>query len=418
MVSPIHSATNGTAAGRRASLRVEILRTEAALQALVPEWRSLLERAPEATLAQTPVWNMAWLRHYGAERTLTALAFRSAEGELVGLAPLVKRVVYEHGALPIRRLSLFCADEDEHDEVMSDYVGMLAARGHEDEVAEAFVAELEAIDRISGVDLGWDEFVYGENRRDEPTMRAVARALEARGLDAHMTEVGESRFIELPSTWDAYLKSLPGSSRYAVTRALRDLERAVGKDGYRLRIAPAEAPLAEGQKVLRELHGERWRERALFAQKRFDAFHADVMRAFAARQDATLELIWLEAAGRPIASLYNIVHDGRVYFYQAGRVLDPPGGVRPGIAIHALAIRHAIEAGYREYDFLKGSQQYKRQLAVTARPLVVCRAVAKTPRAFVVEGARRGITRLRAEASRLRERYFARARAGTKSTQD
>ena len=47
-----------------------------------------------------------------------------------------------------------------------------------------------------------------------------------------------------------------------------------------------------------------------------------------------------------------------------------PKKVRAGLVIHACAIRHAIEAGYSNYDFLAGTTRYKMQLANEVRPIM------------------------------------------------
>jgi CelD/BcsL family acetyltransferase involved in cellulose biosynthesis len=111
------------------------------------------------------------------------------------------------------------------------------------------------------------------------------------------------------------------------------------------------------------------------------------MRAFLDRN--ALELRWLSVRGEPVAALYNLTWNDKVYFYQSGRKLDVPSGVRPGIVIHLRAIRRAIEAGRREYDFLGGASQYKRKLATATRPLVSVRAV----RSPVLELARSAVER-------------------------
>ena len=74
--------------------------------------------------------------------------------------------------------------------------------------------------------------------------------------------------------------------------------------------------------------------------------------------------------------------------------------MKPGVAIHALAVERAIVAQYREYDFLNGASRYKRELSLASRPLVTLRAVAPTVRARSVEAAREvaeaAATRIRA----------------------
>ena len=104
--------------------------------------------------------------------------------------------------------------------------------------------------------------------------------------------------------------------------------------------------------------------------------------------------------GEPIAALYSIVWANKVHFYQSGRKLEVPKGVRPGVTAHALAIRRAIEAKRREYDFLGGLSQYKLQLSLAQRPLVRIRAF----RPSIREQARRTAERAMALVRKLRER--------------
>jgi CelD/BcsL family acetyltransferase involved in cellulose biosynthesis len=108
-----------------------------------------------------------------------------------------------------------------------------------------------------------------------------------------------------------------------------------------------------------------------------------------------LELLWLTVRGEPVAAFYNVVWQGKVYFYQSGRKLDVPESVRPGIVLHARAIRRAIERGRREYDFLAGSSQYKRKLATGIHPLVLVRAVRAPLREALRRAADRGFDHVR-----------------------
>jgi CelD/BcsL family acetyltransferase involved in cellulose biosynthesis len=151
------------------------------------------------------------------------------------------------------------------------------------------------------------------------------------------------------------------------------------------------------------LHGERWAaagKTGALSAARFAAFHNAVLPELL--RAGALKLLWLTVRGQPVAAVHNIVWDRKVLFYQSGRQPDVPRGVRPGIVLHAHAIRAAIAAGHREYDFLGGESQYKSQLASASRPLVQVRAV----RPSLIEQARRlidaGIARTRSPRALLR----------------
>ncbi len=145
--------------------------------------------------------------------------------------------------------------------------------------------------------------------------------------------------------------------------------RSWANEESQLHVVHSTAELEEGKRILSALHQGRWgEETGKFGSPRFAAFHAAVMPALL--QEGALELLWLSVRGEPVAAVYNIVWNQKVYFYQSGRKVDVPSGVRPGIVLHAQAIRRAIEAGRREYDFLGGGEHYKGQMALASRPLV------------------------------------------------
>ncbi len=372
----------------------------ARLEELVGPWRALLHRSSNAEPVLAPVWARAWWRQFGASdrRQLCAVTVDD-DGRLIGLALLSRRTILHRRMIPVRRLELLMTGESEEDEICSDYVGVLAEKGREPEVARILARLLS-----EGALGGWDELLMVRMSAQDPLVPALQQALEAAGTATTLGECGGCPYITLPASWEAYLKALDSSRRYVVTRSLRELEKWVGKGGFELRRAATKDELAQATEILYRLHGERWERRrrsGVFGSNRFTAFHEEVMAELLGGCDGTLDLLTLTAGGQPICSIYNIVYADKVYFYQSGRLLDVPKAVKPGIAAHALAIQRAIQLGYREYDFLNGVSQYKSQLALATRPLVALRAVLPRWRPRLVslacttlEGAAAGLRRL------------------------
>jgi CelD/BcsL family acetyltransferase involved in cellulose biosynthesis len=370
-------------------LRARIVRNLVELEALVPAWRALLPRAAHAEPVLLPLWLLAWWRVFGdAEgRALRALAVEEGP-DLVGLVPLARRLAAHRRTIPIRRVELLASGEDEADEIGSDYIGALVAEGRAAEVARVTARAL----RDGELGSDWDELRMPAMNGEDPFVTALAASLRAEGCSVSVDPYGQCPHVPLPSSWEAYLRALGSSRRYIVVRSLRELDAWAGSGGWERRVARTPDDLAEGMAILRSLHAERWTaagRAGVFASRRFTRFHEDVMpRLLAGEDGASLELSWLSVRGQPIAAAYSIVYRDKVYFYQSGRRLDVPKGVRPGIALHALALRASIEAGRREYDFLAGTSRYKRDLALALRPLVILRAVAPGLRARAVEAAR------------------------------
>jgi CelD/BcsL family acetyltransferase involved in cellulose biosynthesis len=352
------------------TLRLSIVTEPGALEACRDDWRALLERSSAPSPSLAPEWLSAWWRVFGAQegRQLRVGLFHRGE-RLVGLAPLLFRRHRYRFALPFRRLELIGSGENESDEICSDYLGVLAEATSERDVCRGLAAAL-----ASGQFGSWDELVMPamDGRRELPGL--LRRELLDAGFYTDCRDTNACPFIPLPKSWEAYLALLPSTGRYRIKRSLRDFEKwAAGTE--RIERVERREDLERGAAILRTLHEERWRgegRAGVFASSRFARFHAEVMPEL--WENGSLELSWLTVREQPVAALYNIVQAGTVYFYQSGRRLELPKGIRPGIVLHAHAIRAAIEAGHREYDFLAGVSRYKMELALATRPLVTLRA--------------------------------------------
>jgi CelD/BcsL family acetyltransferase involved in cellulose biosynthesis len=356
------------------------------LSTLAGEWSALMQRAAAPQPVLTPTWLLAWWRAFGRldGRRLAALTLRDADSDrLVGLVPMLERRARHARALPLRRLELLASGEDEADEICSDYLGALFERDRLSELARATTEALVA--RASE----WDELVMPGMEDGSPTVDALEAAFRSAGMAVNRSVTGECPFTTLPASWEAWLESLDGQRRYFVRRTLRDFEKWAGPGGGELHRASTPDELIDGRAVLARLHGERWSEGGVFRSEVFSRFHREVMERFRAGDGADLDLLWLTVRGEPVAALYNIVYGNKVYFYQSGRKIDVPKGVRPGIVIHLYAMQRAIAAGIREYDFLNGATPYKRQLASGTRALITLRAVSPSLRGRSVEAARK-----------------------------
>jgi len=367
-----------------------VLRSWAELLAHEPAWWELLERSDQNEVTLTPFWLGAWWQVFGNDgRRLKALLVYE-RGRLLGLAPLLSRRHWYRPGLPFRRLELVGSGEAEEDEICSEYLGVVAERGREAEV----VSELAGA--LATGQLGpWDEAVFPALRGGNRAPAALIEALEHVGIPTSMTVTSECPYIQLPSSWDDYLRLLSSPARHFVKRSLASFEEWAGADAE-FHFAQNPADLEQGSRVLRDLHSERWAaagQDGVFSSARFRAFHEQVMRALLAR--GALDLSWLVVRGEPIAALYNFMWNRRVYLYQAGRKLDLPTTVRPGIVMHLHSIRRAIDAGHLEYDFLGGASQYKLKLATAKRPLLAVRSVHSPALERARETAERGIDLVR-----------------------
>jgi len=380
------------------------------LRAMAADWKALLERSSNNELSVHPDWMLPWWETFGdsGKRSLRAIAFHS-DGTLVGLAPLLARPHVYAPRIPFRRLEALASGEDEADESCSDYLGLIAARGLEAPVVAAFANAL-----ASGAAGQWDELVLPSMNGESPLPALLRDELQRGGLLVSLEERDTSPYAALPGTWDEYLGLLKQSKRGQLRKSLRAMEKWAREPPVIERVRSLDQ-LEKGKEILLALHRERWAAggpggvgEGVFTSARYRAFQDRLMPRMLAL--GALDLGWMSVRGQPVTAFYNFRYDGRVLHYQAGRKLDIPEDVRPGVTMHALLIKDAIESGMREYDFLAGASQYKMALATATRPLVTLRAA----RPSFVESARRTSEQARASARRLRD-YAKNAHAARRS---
>jgi CelD/BcsL family acetyltransferase involved in cellulose biosynthesis len=378
-------------------LETQLIRDTAELQALAPEWAALLPRSASDEPMLSPGWLLAWWRIFGEPegRELRTVAFRDG-ARLVGLAPLAVRRRTRLPWTGMLCLELLGTGEEADDGVCSEYVGIVAERGAEEAVTQAFAALLADSDALGP----WHHLVLDGMNGDTALPLLLAEELRARRLHVAAELDNGAAYIALPATWDAYLASLPGSRRSLVKRAVSQLERWAG-GALRHHRATLPGEVEEGRRILIELHQERWTAAGrpgAFGHGRFRAFHESAMSWLL--DSGALDLSWLSVRGEPVAASYSMVWNNKVYYYQGGRSVALPRNLRPGLALHAYNIRAAIADGRREYDFLAGMARYKTELAAMARPLLRLRVVQPSLRESLTQFAavlRRQLRALRAQ---------------------
>ena len=379
------------------ALRFHLITTFAELEKLAPAWQELLEHSAAAEPMLAPSWLLTWWQVYGGGRELRVGLFYEGE-RLLGLAPLCLRRARYRPGLSFRRLECLGADVEENDGVCSDYLNLIVRAGSEARVAQAFAAEVRR-----GSFGAWDEVLIPAMAGDGPMPALLNEAFQQAGFGAEVTTTNQAPYLPLPGSWEEHLRSLNKKKRQGLVYALRDFEEWAG--AYQLEKAHTPSDLLRGWQILKDLHGVRWQEAersGAFAAPRFAAFHQATMPLLL--QEGKLQLWWLIVRDEPVAAMYSIVANGKVYFYQCGRKMDVPNKVRLGIVLLIFALRDAMAAGLREFDFLGGEAPYKQQLTHTCRPLVQFRAVRPSLKELLRRGAARCISWLRSVRNAVRRR--------------
>jgi CelD/BcsL family acetyltransferase involved in cellulose biosynthesis len=328
------------------ALSVEVITTEHGLEALGPEWSALVRASGGHWVFLTWEWMRTWWAHFNHGQRLFVLAARDEAGVLVGIAPLkIARRTYR--GVPFRQLEFI----GHGPELAADYLDVITAPAHRNAVFRAFAGA------IADARDAWDVIFLADVLETSPTLDWSEALAEANGWRHERREGFRCPYLELPSTWDAFLRSLSANMREHVRRRGNALER---RHGGRLRLVRSGPDVASGMEALFRLHGARWRTRGEVGS--FDrhahsrAFHQDLARRFV--EADWLRLYLLEADGQAVAALCAYEYGGRLAYYQAG--FDPAWAkLSVGSVLMALIIKDCIARGVPEFDFLRGDEDYK-----------------------------------------------------------
>ncbi|HEX6391218.1 MAG TPA: GNAT family N-acetyltransferase [Solirubrobacteraceae bacterium] len=324
------------------------------LDAARDEWRAVADHAgnPFATWE----WVSAWWRHFGAGRTLRAVACRRPDGALAAILPLCLqrvgpvRLLRFIGHGPADELGPVCAREDR--EVAAAALRAVLARG------------------------GFDVFLAERLPADAPPL---PRGVALRHEHSPVLRIGGK-------TWQEFLAQRSANFRHQVGGRERSLARAHGV-GWRVTSSADE--LDADMATFLALHAARWDGTSRAFTPPRTAFHRDF--AALALERGWLRLVILELDGRPAAAWYGLRFADADWCYQCGR--DPAfERARVGFVMFTWTIRAAFEDGMHEYRFLRGGEAYKSRFADSDCPVETF-ALARGPvgRAVLRAGSQKAV---------------------------
>lgn len=329
-----------------------------------PEWRGLLARSVADPLFMSWDWQWLWWETHhellGGELALLACY----EGQtLVGLAPFYLHTARHKGGIRAPRLEFIGSTWRDGRGVFSEYLDLIAARGHEPAVVAAVGAWLRD-------DKGWSDLVLGNTPVGGLAEALAGTALGAGGFIRRADPL-EAHRLALTGSFEDYLRTLPGSVRRKVWNQRSKLDQA------RLVLAGP----TETESILDRIdafHLARWNAPQYVGVSR--EFH----RALAARLagNGALRMSTLESGGRPLVVMYNIRLAGTEYNLQSGFDPERSAGFSPGYLHFGYSIEEAFRDGLQWFDFLGGQgrhRQYKQDFLTEVRPLVTLQVVRSRP---------------------------------------
>lgn len=306
-------------------------------------------------------WTEVWLDHF-ADLVDARFAFGESDERTCACALITRGPPQRRGPLRVRPLCVGTAGVPPPDSVYVEYNALLAEPGAGGPFAASLVALLSE-------ERGWDQLCL-----DGFAEADLAPFEEAGARLCRRSEVSPYADLAAFAGGDGQIVSgLSKNTRQQVRRSLRGFGEAVGE------WASTTQRALEVFEELVGLHQRRWTaggEPGAFASERVVAFHRDLIARLGPERAALFRVAAGEAT---VGCLYCLRERDRMLFYQGGLAPTEGPKLKPGLAAHALFMQEAFDRGVREYDFLAGEAQYKRQLSNCETTLVWAAASRRIP---------------------------------------
>lgn len=335
-------------------MKIEVVNRREDLAGLAPQWDRLAQMDRRNGFCRTPAWCLSWLEHIRPDAEPFVIAVRDAGGALVGLAPLCKLTYRDHG------FRLTAISPIGREVVSGDFLDFPALP---ESRADALNLILEHLWEARSA---WELLVCGEVLEGGDLHLAVEAFASRAALPLRRQEDRTCPYIELPATYDEYLRGLSQKMRYEVRHDSREL---LEKAGGHVEVHTGPEEICAHLDVLIRLHLAHWQranEPGTMGREGFDRFLKSVASSLPAGAGCRLYL--LHHQKQPAAALLAFCSGDNMMFYQTGWDPDSPvARLSPGMVLVARSIRDAIESGFRYFDFMRGDETYKLRLTRQSR---------------------------------------------------
>ena len=289
-----------------------------------------------------PAWLQVWWGEFGDDSELYLRSIKKGD-DLIGIAPLL---------LNGESVSFIGS----HD--VCDFQDFIINPGYEQEFFEVLLENFyqQGITRLDLRSL----------RPDSSVVQYLIGQANDLGYEVSCEPDDVSLELDLPSTWEGYLKILKGKQRHEVKRKLRRLDEA-GDINYR--VVEDLDGVKEVMDTFFDLFRKSRSDKDEFMNPGMESFFKSLALAMA--EIKILRFCILELDTRPIAVVMCFDYNDTIYLYNNG--YDPQfNSLSVGVNSKVFVIKDSIQRGKKKYDFLKGAETYKRRLGGQEVPLSRC----------------------------------------------
>lgn len=334
------------------ALSTHVVREKGELWSLASDWKHLFHTAECDNVFLSFEWLSQWWAHFGQNFRLFVITVRDNDGHLVAVAPLY--ISKEWQPLSLLKLGLL-GDRF----VGSDHLGFLAEPAYLPEALEAIR------NFIFDQRKEWD-FIEFASASDSISLRQFQNMLDAAQMTTYRTASSLCPYLQLPCGTEEYWSSLRPKLRKNIRYQTRSLQREGQLNFVTIEDTSEMSRALDDLLRLHQLRSERRGRNSTFIDPKVTPFHRAALLSLVAQDQA--RIFFLELSGKRIAALYGFSSGRKFCYYQSGA--DPAySRFGVGTLVISSVIEWAIRHGYREFDFLRGDESYKRLWATGSTQL-------------------------------------------------
>ena len=290
-----------------------------------------------------PGWLKVWWDKFARDQTAHLCAVRHKD-ELIGIAPLMVQ----------GKTARLMGDPD-----VCDFVDFITAPGS----GRAFFQNLIPHIKKHGI----THLDIGAVRADSIVLRDLVAIAKDLSYEATCEPEDVTMELDLPASWDDFLYQLTGKERHEIRRKLRRLNEAAHVN---FRVAENPDEVSKGIETFLALFKLNQTDKSEFMTDQRASFFRALAEEMAAAR--ILKLFFLDLDDVPAAAVMCFDYHSTMYLYNNGYDIRHKS-LSVGFLSKVFTIKESIQRGKIKYDFLKGTESYKRRLGGKPVQLYRCR---------------------------------------------
>jgi CelD/BcsL family acetyltransferase involved in cellulose biosynthesis len=307
------------------------------VEAITPEWNSVLERSACNRAFSSANWYLAACRHDPTVSPYVIIACR--DSHLAGILPLALCDEGEMAAFPTP---------------LADYNDMIT-------LSENVNVQVGLLQYAFSQAGDYRRLRLDDIRSDSNCARALQHIGRSHTMHQASLEKETCPYIQLPSSYQEYLETRSESFKKRLKYAQRHAAR---NNLTTMELEPETFPPAQLAELFLSLHQNRYREKSCFLQGKAQSFVREVFPIlFAGRSLRAFALFEKEQ----IIGINICMVGIKSLCYWNGGFLPEASNFSPGKLLIDAGIRQAFAMQFEEYDFLRGAESYKSDWANTTR---------------------------------------------------